>query len=189
MRDLSLHILDIAQNSITAGASVIEISVVEDIVFNMLKILICDNGCGMSAEIAARVINPPVIPENARSGRGVSLFKAACEATSGVFELSSKPGSGTSVKAVFMTSHPNMLRLGAVNETMRLLIACNPEINFIYHRSKGKAECTLDTRKMRKDLGWGSVPPGYRSVHSWLGEYMTWLDEYLARQDIMFQSP
>jgi len=126
--DLSLHIMDIAQNSITANASLIEIFIDEDKSCGTLEILIGDNGCGINEEKLAWIISLAPPPPTIRRGRGIPLLRAACEATGGVFAVESKPGVGTSVKAVFITAHEGMPPHGNIGETIRLLKSCNPNI-------------------------------------------------------------
>ena len=96
MRELSLNVMDIAQNSISAGASLIEIEVAEDIGEDVLKIRVTDNGCGMTPEQVQHVIDPFYTTRTTRSvGLGVPLFKMEAEMTGGSFEISSEKGKGT----------------------------------------------------------------------------------------------
>ena len=132
MQDISLHIMDIAQNAITANAGRIEISVTENPAVHSLEIIIRDDGCGMDEQTLHTALSRSPSRNPHERGRGIPLFKAACEKTGGKFHLTSEPGTGTAVKAVFLTNHPDMLPMGKIHETICLLIACNPDINFVY---------------------------------------------------------
>ncbi len=170
MRELSLNVMDIAQNSVSAGASLIEIGVAES--GGELVISIRDNGRGMSAETAARVTDPFYTTRTTRDvGLGVPLFKMAAEQTGGGLEISSEPGVGTLVTARFITGHIDMTPLGDVNETVVLLISCNPELDFVYTRKKDGKSFTLDTREVREILGAG-VPLNGSDVTMWLRDWL-----------------
>ena len=106
MRELSLNVMDVAQNSITAGASLIEILVEEDRQKGELVIFIIDNGKGMSEEQVQRVIDPFYTTRTTRKvGLGVPFFKMEAEMTGGDFSIQSQLGKGTTVRARFVTSH------------------------------------------------------------------------------------
>lgn len=106
MPEISLNVLDVAQNSVRAGASLISISVRADTNQDTLTIVIEDNGCGMTKEQAARVIDPFFTTRTTRKvGLGVPFFKLAAESTGGSFSIRSEPGVGTVVTAVFILSH------------------------------------------------------------------------------------
>ena len=104
MRELSLNVLDIAQNSISAGAKLIEIDIREDTAKRLLTIRIADDGCGMTREKLKSVIDPFYTTRTTRKvGMGVPLFRMAAEMTGGSFEIDSEPGKGTVVTALFHT--------------------------------------------------------------------------------------
>ena len=136
MRELSLNVMDIAQNSISAGASLITITVVEDQPGDTLSISVEDNGKGMSPETVQKVIDPFYTTRTTRSvGLGVPLFKMEAEMTGGSFTIQSQLGVGTNLTAVFKPSSVDMIPLGDINGTVQLLISCNPTLDFIFHRS------------------------------------------------------
>ena len=115
MRELSLNVLDIAQNSIAAGASVITMTVEEDAGADRLTLSVEDNGCGMTSEQLERVRDPFYTTRTTRPvGMGIPLFRMAAEATGGSLSITSKPGAGTTVTAVFGLSHIDRLPLGDV---------------------------------------------------------------------------
>ena len=171
MKELSLHILDIAENSVKAGASLVEISVCEDSAKNLLTIEIKDNGCGMSKEFLSRVKDPfSTTRTTRRVGMGLSLFEAAAEQCGGSLEISSEEGVGTDVFVTFALNHIDRAPLGDMAGTIETLIGGSPDIDFIYRHKKDGREFTLDTREMRDTLG--GVPLDTPEVILWIGEYI-----------------
>ena len=133
MRELALHILDIAENSISAGATRILISVEEDLRSDRLAITIEDNGKGMDAETLARITDPFITSRTTRNvGLGIPFFKAAAEACEGHFKIQSRPGKGTTVKAEFKHSHIDRMPLGDLAGTLQTLIIGTPEVHWIF---------------------------------------------------------
>ena len=123
MRELSLNVLDIAQNSISAGAKLIEIDIREDTAKRLLTIRIADDGCGMTREKLKSVIDPFYTTRTTRKvGMGVPLFRMAAEMTGGSFEIDSEPGKGTVVTALFHTDHVDFVPLGDICSTVTMLI-------------------------------------------------------------------
>ena len=150
MEDLSLHVLDIAENSIRAKASRIEIKVVEDIKRDVLMIEIKDNGQGMDEKSIKRVIDPFFTTRTTRKvGLGLPLLSQAARESGGDFEIESKVGRGTRVKATFGYSHIDRKPLGNMEATLTTLIAGNPDIDFIYKHKKDDLEYRLDTKEIR----------------------------------------
>lgn len=172
MRELSLNVMDVAQNSITAGASLIEIRVEEDRQKGELVISILDNGKGMSKEQVRRVVDPFFTTRTTRKvGLGVPLFKMEAEMTGGDFSVRSELGKGTEVRARFITTHVDMIPLGNINDTMVLLISCNPDRDFLFiHQIDGK-KLELDTRQLRQVLG-EDVPLNEPDVVQWIRGYL-----------------
>lgn len=137
MRELSLHILDIATNSIEADATHVIIVVEELQSENLLRIRIRDNGKGMTKEMQKKVLDPFVTTRKTRSvGMGLSLFKQAALQCNGDFKLTSKPGKGTTVLAEFRLDSLNRAPLGDINATIINLVMGTPDVHFIYiHRT------------------------------------------------------
>lgn len=172
MRELSLNVMDVAQNSITAGAALIEIRLLQDTARNTLTIAILDNGKGMDDETLAQVTNPFYTTRTTREvGLGVPLFKMASEMTEGAFSICSQKGEGTKVEAVFRTDHIDMTPVGNMAETVVLLITCNPGIDFVYHKEVDGRAFTLDTRELREILG-EEVALSEPDVVLWIREYL-----------------
>lgn len=171
MRELSLHILDIAKNSVKAGASLIEIIIDEDTEKNLLSVEICDNGCGMDEELLKRVRDPFTTTRTTRKvGMGIPLFAAAAEACRGGLTIESKVGTGTCVSVRFEYDHIDRAPLGDMAGTMETLISGSPEIDFLYRHTKNGREFVMDTRKLREILG---------DVSLALPEVIMWIDGYI----------
>ena len=170
MRELSLHILDIAKNSVKANASLIEIIVDEDYKKNLLTIEINDNGCGMSEEFLKTVRDPFSTTRKTRKvGMGISLFEAAAVACDGRLELNSVLGEGTKFKIFFRLDHIDRAPIGDMPGTMATLISGSPDIDFLYRHTVDGKEFLLDTVSMRNILE--GVPLDTPDVGNWIMEY------------------
>ena len=169
--EISLNILDVAQNSISAGAALTEISVVIDTASDSLTVVIKDNGCGMNEEQLKAVTDPFYTTRKTRKiGLGVPFFKMAAENTGGSFEISSAVGQGTTVKAVFGLSHIDRMPLGDMTFTIHSLITLNSDIDFLYRYSVDGKGFTLDTREFREILG--GVPLNSPEVSEYIKSYL-----------------
>ncbi len=153
MRELSLHIMDVAENGITADADCITIQVVESRSKNVLEILIQDNGRGIPDDMIENVTDPFVSTRKTRRvGLGLSLLKAAAMRCEGAFTVDSKPGLGTSITATFQYDHIDRAPIGDMAATLSMLIAGNHEVDFIYRHSIDENEFLLDTREIKAEL-------------------------------------
>ena len=172
MQELSLNILDIAQNSVVAGASLIEIMVeVYGENNNTLSIIIKDNGKGMDRQTLENVINPFFTSRTTRKvGLGIPLFKMAAEQTGGFFEITSELGAGTQVKAVFDTANIDCTPLGDVWDTVAILIQMNEDIDFVYTAKSGKDEFVCDTRRLKEVME--GAPLSDPMVVRWIKEFI-----------------
>lgn len=180
MRELSLNVMDIVQNSVRAGASLITVQVAESKKHDTLTITITDNGCGMSAEQVKSVIDPFFTTRTTRKvGLGVPLFKMEAEMTGGSFQIDSEKGKGTKVTAVFRPSHVDMIPLGDIASVIHLLITCNPELDFLFTHRVEEKEITLDTRTLREQLE--GVPFTEPEVSAWIREYLAEAEEELKQ--------
>lgn len=175
MKELSLNILDIVQNSISAEASLIKILLEETDV--TLRITIEDNGRGMSPDFLATVIDPFSTTRKTRKvGMGIPLFKLAAEQTGGELTISSKTrdmdpeGHGTIITAFFYKDHMDFTPLGDVVSTLISLIQGCPEVDFLFeHQLPSGALVQLDTREMREALG-DEIPLNSFEVLEWARE-------------------
>lgn len=154
MPEISLNILDVAENSTRAKASLVTIIVDAQTVADTLTVIIDDNGCGMTAEQVAAVTDPFFTTRTTRKvGLGVPFFKQAAESTGGSFSITSTPGVGTRVKAVFILSHIDRMPLGDINGTIHTLVTMHEECDFLYTFRFNEKEFSLDTREFREVLG------------------------------------
>lgn len=171
LRELSLHLMDIVQNSIVAGATLIEIEYSQNSARQELVLAVRDNGKGMDSEQLEKVQSPFFSTRTTRKiGLGIPLFKMAAEATGGSFSIDSTPGVGTLVRAVFLSGHIDMVPPGDINETVRLLVTGNPDLDFTFLRKLDDREFVLDTREMRQILG--DIPFSSPDIILWLGDYL-----------------
>ena len=178
MKEIALYTLDIAQNSITAQARRLDITLTEE--GKTITLSIRDDGTGMAPELLARVSDPFTTTRTTRAmGLGLPLLRLAAEQTGGSFSIESEPGKGTTVTAVFKPSHIDMTPLGDINSTVGLLIYSNPERDFIFRRERDGRSFALDTRELREILG--------EEVKLSAPEVSEWIQGYLKEQtDMIF---
>ena len=181
MKELSLHILDIVQNSVKAGAKNITVEIEESRKENKMTISVIDDGCGMSPEFLARVRDPFTTTRTTRkAGMGISLFEAAAVQTGGYLSIDSKEGEGTALKAVFTLDSIDRAPLGDMPGTITTIISGAPDIDHYYRHKTDTGEFILDTKELRKTLG--DVPLDIPEVLSWIKDYCS---EGLSEIEIM----
>ena len=176
MRDLSLHILDIAENSINAGSDKILIRIKENIPEDILTIEVRDNGRGMDKETLLNVSDPFFSTKKVRGniGLGIPLLKQMAEECGGKVEIETAEGKGTSITASFQHGHIDRKPLGDIASTITTLIYCHPAIDFIYEHGRDGDIYSLNTKELREELG--DVPLNSsevikfikNSINSWL---------------------
>ena len=175
MRELSLNILDIAQNSLSAGAGLVTLTVGEDSGADSLTLRVEDDGRGMDADTLQRVRDPFYTTRTTRKvGMGIPLFRMAAEMTGGSLDIVSEPGKGTAVTASFSLSHIDRMPLGDMAGTVTALIRLNPGVDFVYRHTVDGRSFEMDTRELRAQLG--DVPLSEPDV-------MEWIDGYLREQE------
>ncbi len=175
MKELSLHILDIVQNSIAAEGKIVELSVVEDVKGDILSFTVKDDGKGMSPEMVKAVENPFVTGRTTRRvGLGIPLLKNAAENTGGSISIESEVGKGTEISASFTYSSIDRQPLGNMAETMLGLITSYEDVDFVYTHKVNDNEFSLDTRDMKEVLGGISFKEP---------EVLLWLSEYLKENE------
>lgn len=153
MEDLSLHILDIAENSVDAGADRVEITVEEDTQKDLLIMEIKDNGRGMDEETMQTVTDPFFTTKTVRRvGLGLPFLKQAAEQCEGRFSIASEKGKGTTVSVSFRNSHIDRKPLGDVGATIMVLIAGNPGVDVLFTYKKDDYAYRMDTREIREEL-------------------------------------
>lgn len=180
MKELSLNVLDIAKNSVKAGAKLIEIRLEETV--ETLTLTITDNGCGMKEEILRGVIDPFCTTRTTRKvGMGIPLLKLACEQTGGSVTITSRHESeypdthGTEVTALFYKNHIDFTPIGDIVSTVTTLLQGSPEIDWVFTHVSTAFKVSMDTRQMRQILG-DDVPLNDPSILTWVGEYLS--DQY-----------
>jgi hypothetical protein len=171
MPEISLNILDIAENSTRAGASLVTIEVAVDTAADTMTVVIADDGCGMTEEQVASVTDPFFTTRTTRKvGLGVPFLKQAAEMTGGSFLIESEPGVGTTVTAVFGYSNIDRQPLGDMDGTILTLIECHTEVDFRYIYRYNEKSFELDTREMREILG--GVPLNTQDVMGFIRQYL-----------------
>lgn len=172
MKELSLNILDVAKNSVTAGATLIHIILTET--DDQLEICIGDNGCGMKEETVQNAVNPFYTTRTTRSvGMGLSLLKMEAEMTGGSMTVESRHVSeypenhGTEVVATFNKNHIDYIELGDIVSTITILISGSPEIDWVFRHTTPVGSVDLDTREIRQALG-PDVPLDLPDVVTWM---------------------
>ena len=169
MRDLSMHVLDIAQNSIKAGAALVTVSFVHD-GNGRLTFSVVDDGCGMSPDFLSRVTDPFTTSRTTRRvGLGIPMLKQSAEMCGGTFAIESEVGVGTTISASFDTRNIDCIPLGDICDSLLTLVVLNPnEPEFLFQASSPKAEAVFDTRQLREVLG--GVPLNEPDVIAWMKE-------------------
>jgi hypothetical protein len=153
MEDLSLHILDIVENSVAAQASKIEIRLSEDTRKDLLSLEVIDNGKGMDEEVHKKALDPFFTTKKVRRfGLGLSLLSESAKAANGHLSIESEKGKGTRIRADFQHGHIDRKPLGDIRQTISTLVIGNPGIDIIYLHKKDGHEYILDTRKIRARL-------------------------------------
>ena len=153
MNELSLHILDICQNSIKANANLIKITITDNTIGNIYKIEIVDNGSGMDKKTLSQVADPFFTTRTTRKvGLGISLFKMAAEIAGGSLEITSTINEGTKVTTIFQNSHIDRAPLGDIEDTLSILILNENQIDIFYQHIHNDDTYIFDTREVRKVL-------------------------------------
>ncbi|MDH4027716.1 MAG: ATP-binding protein [Nitrospirota bacterium] len=153
MEDISLHILDIAENCITAQAGRVEIKIAEDTRANLLTVEVNDNGRGMDRELLEHACDPFYTTRTTRRvGLGIPLLAQSARESSGDISVRSEQGKGTWIKATFQYDHIDRRPLGDICQTLIILIMSNPDIDFLYEHRRNDDTYTLDTAELKKEL-------------------------------------
>lgn len=172
MRELALHLLDIAENSVAADARNINISVHEDTHHDTLHMQVADDGKGMDADLVQKVIDPFVTSRTTRKvGLGIPLLKAAAEACNGSLEIQSAPGAGTTITVSFQRSHIDRMPLGDLAATFLHLIIAYPHIHWMFTYEADDRQFFFDDRDLKAELE--SIPLSEPTVLKFLRELIT----------------
>ena len=175
MKDLSLYVLDITMNSVKAGASHIDVSLVEE--GEWLTFTVTDDGCGMTADQVARICDPFFTSRKTRKvGLGVPFLRLLAEQTGGTVEITSKSEAehpddhGTTTKATFNTTSIDFIPLGDLISTVITLVQGSPLRDFRFTHVRAKGTVSLDTAELREALG--DVSLAEPEVLAWIREYL-----------------
>ena len=186
MKELSLHLLDVAQNSVTAGARHIDLAMEED-ARHECRMVIADDGKGMSAEFLAAVTDPFTTTRTTRKvGLGLPLLRMTAEQAGGGLQIESREGVGTTVTARFQTDHIDCPPLGDLAATVSLLIQGAPDVEWTWRRETPQGSYILETRQLREILG-PDVPLSEASVALWIKEYLEEQEQLIAQNDFGFK--
>jgi hypothetical protein len=172
MPEISLNVLDVAQNSVRADATLIIITVTVNRKKDTMSIVIKDNGCGMTKEQITHVLDPFFTTRTTRKvGLGIPFFQYAATSTGGNFSIDSVVGEGTMVTASFILSHIDRMPLGDMTSTMHTLITLNDRIDFLYTYTVDDKSFTLDTREVRMILD--GIPLNSPDVSNYIREFLS----------------
>jgi len=185
MKELSLNILDIAENSVKAKASLTSIFITEEA--DTLLLEIQDDGCGMTPEVLQQVTNPFYTTRTTRKvGMGLPLLQMEAEQTGGYLTITSKSDQvepkeehGTTVKALFYQNNIDMTPLGDVISSLMTLIQGHPDTDFLFIHKKNGKEVSLDTRMVREAIG--DTPINQYEIMQWMEQSLQ--EEYQAIND------
>lgn len=177
MRELTLHLIDLAENSVAADAHSVTIRVEEDAAHDRLRLSLTDDGRGMSAEAAASVTDPFVTGRTERKvGLGLPLLKAAAEACQGSLTVQSSLDKGTTVMAEFQHSHIDRMPLGDLAGTWLALLVAQPQVHWRFEYSAGTTRFVFDDYDVKRELA--GLPLSDPAVLKFL---RPWLEEGVAR--------
>ncbi len=172
MREIALHILDIAENSVSARADTIKINVSENCLSDKLSFAITDNGVGMDEDMVSSIIDPFVTSRTTRKvGLGIPLLKAAAESCNGGLTITSTKGKGTKISCWFQRSHIDRMPLGDIVNTLLLLVVGYPVIHWIFRYEFNDEMFEFDDEYFKNELG--DLPLSEPSILRFLREHLT----------------
>ena len=167
MRELADNILDIAQNSISAGASLVEIDITVDHSRDAVSLRFADDGCGMSAEMAQAVCDPFTTTRKTRKvGLGLPLLRMTAQATGGDFAIDSEIGRGTTVSVSFGLDHIDRPPMGDVPGSLFTLVLMNPGTDFLFIYDSDGKNFTFDTRMVKEAVA--PIPLDTPEISAWI---------------------
>lgn len=153
MQDISLHILDVVENSVAAQADTIEITITENTAKDLFSVKIIDNGLGMDEETVKKVLDPFYTTKTVRDfGLGLSLLSEAAKAANGHLNIRSIKGKGTVIEAIFQHSHIDRKPVGDIGQTILSLVMGHPEIDLIFVYQKNDFEYRFATQEIKSKL-------------------------------------
>jgi anti-sigma regulatory factor (Ser/Thr protein kinase) len=181
VRELALHVLDILQNAVEAGANRVSLEISEDAGADLLTITVTDNGRGMDAAALARAADPFYTSRTTRHvGLGLPLWSAAAERTGGRMTIQSQPGAGTTVAASFRLSHPDRQPLGDITGTLLAFVLAERPVDLQYVHRSARGEFSFNTAEIRAALE--DMPISNPAVRRWLVEFLAEGEESVRSQ-------
>lgn len=172
MREISLHILDLVQNAVAAGASEIQLEIEEDQALDTLRISLHDNGRGMSPEELCKVTDPFVTTRSVRKvGLGLSLLEMSTQRCEGSLMIESKVGQGTTVTACYRYSHLDRAPLGPMPQTLITILVANPGLTVWYRHRRNRQSFEFNSKDITAVLG--DVPLAQPEVLNWLNQFLS----------------
>jgi hypothetical protein len=154
LKELSLHLLDIAENSIAADAKNIRIMISENTSTDLLQMSVKDDGRGMSEEMAAQVTDPFITTRTTRKvGLGIPLLKFAAESCNGFLVINSRRGEGTEIAVQFQRSHIDRMPMGDLASTILHLVIANPQIHWLFEYRFNDQATVFDDAPIKQELG------------------------------------
>lgn len=151
MRDLSLHVLDIAENSINASATLVEITIIEDTWLDRLTLRVEDNGVGIDLMKKTEDMHY-TSKRGKRFGFGIPLLRQSAEECHGHLIIGRREGGGTTLRADFRLGHIDLKPMGDMGATMAVLVGGHPELDYVFRFRRDTYDFVLDTRELRKEL-------------------------------------
>ena len=152
-REISLHILDIAENCVQAGAKNVNINIAVSQIDDRLQIVIIDDGKGMEKSTMDHVMDPFITSRTTRNvGLGLPFLKEAAEACNGLLEIQSEINKGTTVRVEFQLSHIDRMPLGDIQSTFLNLLVGYPEVHWIFHYKYNHKEFHFDDDPIKEEL-------------------------------------
>lgn len=171
MLELALHILDIAENSVTAGAKTVLIEIAEESGKDLLSFVLCDDGKGMSKAVLEKVMDPFYTSKKVRRvGLGLPMLFEAAGRAGGALSIESQEGLGTRIAADFQLSHIDRQPLGDITGVLMVLIAGNEGVDFVFRYRCGDRHFGFDTKEIRQVIG--DVPIQQTEVLKWIRQYI-----------------
>jgi hypothetical protein len=170
MKELSLHILDIVQNSLHADATEISVSVLEDLKNNLYSISIKDNGIGIPKERLENLLDPFYTTKNKKTGLGIPLLKQHAEMAGGNLSIESQEGVGTTLTATFGHNHLDRQPMGDIVATVTGIVRANPQIRITYMHQINEKKFIFDTSEIKAELE--NVPINSKEVLNFIDVYL-----------------
>ncbi len=172
MREISLHILDLIQNSIEAEATSVKLEIIEDIVNDRMIIRVSDNGRGMNEKMRQLVIDPFITTRTTRRiGLGLPLMDMSTKRCDGYLDINSIPGQGTVIEAMYRHSHYDRPPMGNLPETIKSILVANPELQFFYSHTFNDQSLSVSSQEIADILD--GIPLTQPDVLIWLDGYLS----------------